>query len=114
LDCCNSRAATPEGAAAFSLLNDRSSFLKSTPAAKPRYLSQAIFANSSSVVSLKFVEKQPQVLRLRLPLNHPSDVDLSLGAPGYAANFAQDDSFLICELRRLGTSLRLGFYCAAT
>jgi hypothetical protein len=33
------------------------------------------------VVNLKFAEEQPQVFRLRLPLNHRSDEDLSPGAP---------------------------------
>jgi hypothetical protein len=33
------------------------------------------------MVNPKFVEDQPQVLRLRLAHNHPSDEDLSPGTP---------------------------------
>jgi hypothetical protein len=35
----------------------------------------------ASVVRQKFVAEQPQVLRLRLAQNHPSDEDLSPGTP---------------------------------
>jgi hypothetical protein len=35
----------------------------------------------ANVLNLKSIEKQPQILRLRLPPNHPTDEDLSAGAP---------------------------------
>ncbi len=44
---------------------------------------------------------QMQVLRLRLPLDHPCDEDLSLGTPSNAANSAQDDRAFLS--RTLGT-----------
>jgi hypothetical protein len=42
---------------------------------------ETLVAVSTRVVSQKFIEEQPQVLRLILAPNHPSDEDLSPGTP---------------------------------
>jgi hypothetical protein len=49
-----------------------------------------------------FSKRQPQVFRLRLPPDHPTDEDLSVGAPGRAANFAQDDTVFLMRTSETG------------
>ena len=68
-------------------------FVKSRPDTK------LIFETRSRVVSQKFIEEQPQILRLTTPNLHPTNEDLFVGTPEGLKNtpgapFAQDDSRL--------------------
>ena len=58
---------------------------------------KTIYEIASSVVNQKFVEEQPQILRLTTPNLHPTNEDLFVGTPERlkstpGAPFAQDDS----------------------
>jgi hypothetical protein len=49
---------------------------------------------------------QPQVLRLRLTPNHPSDEDLSPGAPAARQTPLRMTAFLFSELQTQGTKVQ--------